>query len=414
MRTPAAPGDSKEAFVRKLSLGWGIWASAAVLVATGCANLKSNQPTENSAIGGAATSRGVPAPEDPTSLSFKGPKPGADLFVASAVVYTQSGNLEAAEGQYKRALEADPDNLSALLGYAKLQDTQHEFGAAEKLYQQAAKKHPKDAAVFNDWGLSYLRRNKLDDATKTLNKAVALQPAKPLYHNNLATVLVESGHPDEAYHQLEAAQPAPVAHYNLGILLHRKGNDELAQRHFELAAQADPTFAPARQWAQQLALRNGQRPATTATRSAVAVTPTVNSSPSMVIDAGAPVAPAMPPEAPPDTTLPVTSAPIAGGPTLSSPESMAPGPTIVSPVEGRAHNAGGAPETAPPVPPEAQLPPLLPELATRQHGPEMGVRYPDPSGQGLAQEGDVPPLPSPLRALPPVSSHAPLPLPPIE
>ncbi len=401
--------------MRRLSLGWGLWASAAVLIASGCANLKSsNQPTENSAIGGAATSRGgLPAPDDPTSLSFKGPKPGADLFVASAVVYAQSGNLEAAEGQYKRALEADPDNLSALLGYAKLQDTQHEFGAADKLYQQAAKKHPKDAAVFNDWGLSYLRRNKLEDATKTLSKAVALQPAKPLYHNNLATVLVESGHPDEAYHQLEAAQPAPVAHYNLGILLHRKGNDELAQRHFELAAQADPTFAPARQWAQQLALRNGPRPATT---SAVAATTSPTSAPSLVVDAGTRAAPAMPPEAvPPDTTLPVTSAPIAGGPALSAAAGMAPGPTLVSPVEGRARNLGGAPETAPPVPPEAQLPPRLPELATRQHGPEMGVRYPAPSGQGLAQEGgDVPPLPGPLRALPPVSSHVPLPLPPVE
>jgi hypothetical protein len=243
-----------------------------------------------------------------------------------------------------------------------------------------------------------------------------LQPAKPLYHNNLATALVESGHPDEAYHQLEAAQPAPVAHYNLGILLHRKGNDELAQRHFELAAQADPTFAPARQWAEQLALKNGSRPAPMS----IASTPAMNSAPSPAIDPGTPASRAMPPEAaPPDATLPVTSPQISGGPALSPAAGPVSAPTIVSPVEGRTAGsprnvAANAPEITSPVPPEAQLPPPLPELAAQQHRPEMGVRYPAPSGQPLAQEGDVPPLPSPLRALPPVGNHAPMPLPPVE
>ena len=63
---------------------------------------------------------------------------------------------------------------------------------------------------------------------------------------------------------------------------------------------------------------------------------------------------------------------------------------MISPVESRAAGlprdiAGNGPEIASPVPPEAQLPPPLPELAALPHGEKPGVRYPAPAGQPLAQ-----------------------------
>ncbi len=143
---------------------------------------------------------------DPTSLSCKTPKPGPDLYVATARIYAKNGDVNGAADQYHRALLAEPGNLAALLGSAELQDSQRQFGEADKFYQQAMKLHPKEAAVYNDRGLSYEHRGKLDDAARMMARAIELQPDKQLYRNNMATILVEMHRNSDA---LARAQSRP-------------------------------------------------------------------------------------------------------------------------------------------------------------------------------------------------------------
>ncbi|HEV3417574.1 MAG TPA: tetratricopeptide repeat protein, partial [Pirellulales bacterium] len=70
-------------------------------------------------------------------MSSKPPKPGPDLYVATARIYEKSGDKDSAAGQYQKALQIDPSNLPALLGYAQLHDSQREYSEADKLYQEA-------------------------------------------------------------------------------------------------------------------------------------------------------------------------------------------------------------------------------------------------------------------------------------
>jgi len=240
--------------VRKVSLWWGIVASTALVAAQGCKTTTSSAPpVANNPVNGSGTrSAMVATGDDPTSLNTKTPPPGPDLYVSTARVYEGTQNFEAAQGQYERALKIDPKYLPALLGYARLLDTQKQFNEADKFYQKAVKLHPEVAAVYNDWGMSQQRRGNLQESAKLLTKATQLQPDKALYRNNLAMVLVVLNRPQEAYRQLAAIESPSVAHFNLGALLHRAGDERAAAFQFAEASKADPSWDQARQWAERL------------------------------------------------------------------------------------------------------------------------------------------------------------------
>ena len=186
---------------------------------------------------------GVDAEIQPT-----GGKPGPHVYVAAAQMSERAGNLPEAEIHYKKALEIDPNNLRALLGYAHLHDRQNDFEGATKLYQKALKKHPKEASAHNDIGLCYHRRAMLPEATRHLQRAVELQPDQKLYRDNLAAALVEQGKTSEALVQLTTAHGEAVGNYNLGYLLTQKKDNAGAMRHFRVALAKDPSLAAAQQW----------------------------------------------------------------------------------------------------------------------------------------------------------------------
>jgi tetratricopeptide (TPR) repeat protein len=202
---------------------------------------------------------------DPTSLSYQNAKPlTADFYVSLARNQERSGNVKAAEAQYRQALELDPNHFDALLDYARLQDRQGNFSAAIALYSRAASRRPNDPAVQNDMGLCHARQGQFPQAVERLKKAIQLSPERTKYRNNLATVLVETGRIDEAYQQMAAVHKPSVAHYNLGFLLSQADQIDAAMRQFELALRDDPDFAPARQWLDYLAGYNPEDAGSTA------------------------------------------------------------------------------------------------------------------------------------------------------
>jgi Tfp pilus assembly protein PilF len=389
--------------VRKLKHWLSLMASSAALCAPGC----SSTTTGN---GGATTANwwhwpwsnpiaaapAVPlaSTTDPTSLAAKPRTPGPDLYVATARAYEKSGDTGAAAVQYQKALDVDPSNLPALLGYAALHDGQREFGDADKFYQEAIKRHPKDAAVYNDRGLSYQRRGHLDEAARSLARAIELQPDKPLYRNNMATVLVAMHRSDEALTQLTAVHGPAAAHYNLAILLHRKANDQEAQYHFAQAAQIDPSLLAAREWAERLSPNS--RPAT----------------------------PIVADERMPAARPPIENVQIASRrPIIVPAPGMADGPALGG-VPPQVFDARGGsqpalarqqPTVAPYRPmvvsPQPTLAPPQPTIAVAQL-PNVGVRYPQHAPVAVA-EGAIPPSPDRLNELPGVGDGL-RPLPPVQ
>ncbi|MGE0610066.1 MAG: tetratricopeptide repeat protein [Pirellulales bacterium] len=192
---------------------------------------------------------------DPTSVFAKPKQFDANFYVSVAAVQERGNNAKAAAASYEKALKQDAKHVPALMGYARLMDRQNSFTEATALYQRADQAQPKDAAICNDWGLCLARQGhaeqspqRLQQAAQRLEQAVKLQPDKKLYRNNLATVLVDIGRPQEAYAHLAAVHPADVAHYNVGYLLSQTNQPQAAAEQFALALQKNPQLAEARQW----------------------------------------------------------------------------------------------------------------------------------------------------------------------
>jgi tetratricopeptide (TPR) repeat protein len=189
--------------------------------------------------------QGESAEDDPLRLDNTPKKVGPEVYVAAARLLENQQRFAEAEEQYKKAIQAAPADMQAMVGLARLHDRQGRALQALELYQKAVQAHPQNALVYNDLGLSYARQRQIDKSLEALNKAVALQPDNGKYRNNLATILVEAGRIDEALRQLTVTNSQAVAHYNVGFLLQQKGQTQEAMRHLQQAAALDPSLEPA-------------------------------------------------------------------------------------------------------------------------------------------------------------------------
>ncbi len=190
--------------------------------------------------------------DDPVSLDNMPDKIDVDVYYQAGRMADSSGNAEIAIKQYKRALQEDANHIPSLISMARLYDRQDNFQEAERLYRRAIKAEPENAMAYNDLGLCMARNDHAEESLAALRQAVKLEPKRKLYRNNLATVLVDMGRTEEALSELATAHPTAVAHYNLGYLLHEKGNQEEARRQFALAYEADKSLAMAQQMLAQL------------------------------------------------------------------------------------------------------------------------------------------------------------------
>lgn len=199
-------------------------------------------------------------PEHNDAIALNRPsRPGPGFWVALAHVTQRSGNHRGAMAQYQRALEKDPNHLGALLGLARCHDGLGELDQAAGAYREATRRHPKNATAHNDLALCLMRQANANhqaelanQAVESLNRAVALQPKKGLYRNNISMMLVSIGREQEALQHLAAVHPPAVAEYNLGFLLKQQRRYPAARRHFAQALEQDPTLVAARHWLHQL------------------------------------------------------------------------------------------------------------------------------------------------------------------
>ena len=191
-----------------------------------------------------------PAP-DATALATPA-KAGPELYVAIGRMAEQQLKFDQAEEQYQRALSLNGKHLGALMAMARLRDRQNRFDEALQFYHQALKAYPKEAGVFNDLGLCLAKRQMYPDSITAMRKAIQLQPQKPLYHNNLASVLVETGDMEGAYAELRAVHDEPEAYYDLGYLMFLKGNRQAAAALFTKALQEKPSLTEAKLFLEKL------------------------------------------------------------------------------------------------------------------------------------------------------------------
>jgi Tfp pilus assembly protein PilF len=160
----------------------------------------------------------------------------------------RAGKPDEAKQLYDKALAQKPDYLPALLGSARLLDREGKLDQAVASYQKTLVKHPQEGTVYNDLGLCLQRQGKVTEALNCFQQAVRLQPDKKLFRNNYAAALVQANRPSEAFQQLVAVHPEAVAHYNLGCMLARAGNEPSAVAAFQQALSVDRSLTAAQDW----------------------------------------------------------------------------------------------------------------------------------------------------------------------
>jgi tetratricopeptide (TPR) repeat protein len=203
-----------------------------------------------------------PATQHNDSISLDKPTgpPTPELFIAAAQLSESQGDVAQARANYQQALTMWPGQVDVLRAAARMEDRLGQLPVAENLYGQAISANPSHAGALNDLGLCLARQGKLDASIQFIEQAIQLQPEKPLYRNNAATVLVELRQDQRALAHLAAVHNAADANYNFGQLLVQRGRPADATQYFQAAVDQNPQMQPAH--VALAKLRGGQVPAT--------------------------------------------------------------------------------------------------------------------------------------------------------
>jgi tetratricopeptide (TPR) repeat protein len=126
------------------------------------------------------------------------------IYFMRGAMYERMQKTDLAEAEFRRVLEMDPQNSSALnyLGYM-LADRNIRLEEAQKLIRKAVDLEPNNGAYLDSLGWVYFRMGRLDDAETYLLHALQRVSRDPTVHDHLGDVYWEKGRVKEAIAQWE-------------------------------------------------------------------------------------------------------------------------------------------------------------------------------------------------------------------
>jgi Tfp pilus assembly protein PilF len=144
-----------------------------------------------------------------------------DALLGMATVEARIGNRAAAGSHYRRALEIDPRNATALAGLASIADYSQPEALESQLRSDVAR-YPQSSALHFTLGNLYASRSRWQDAQAEYFEAYRIEPASSDIAYNLAVSLDHLGQSRLAARYYRAAlesargqatqfDPAPVA-----------------------------------------------------------------------------------------------------------------------------------------------------------------------------------------------------------
>jgi Flp pilus assembly protein TadD len=117
-------------------------------------------------------------------------------------MYEKMKKLDASEAEFRKVLELNPENASALnyLGYM-LADRNPRLDEAQKMIEKALEMDPHNGAYLDSLGWVYFRLNKLEEAERYLLMAIDRAGRDPTVHDHLGDVYYGQGKLKEAIAQ---------------------------------------------------------------------------------------------------------------------------------------------------------------------------------------------------------------------
>jgi len=138
------------------------------------------------------------------------PNPGrADwsLFYFRGIAHERTKNWDAAEADFKKALELYPDQPLVLnyLGYSWV-DMGRNLEEALDMIRKAVELRPEDGYIVDSLGWAYYKLGRYEEAVTELERAVALKPDDPVIHDHLGDAYWKTGRTLEAQFQWRHAR----------------------------------------------------------------------------------------------------------------------------------------------------------------------------------------------------------------
>ncbi len=198
----------------------------------------------------------VPAP---ASASHAAPAESAPLPPLSAEqardprargrYYAQAGKPAAAATAFEEVLRTQPDDAEALDYLAALHLASGDMDRAEGEYKRLASLRPADSPPLANLGGIYMDQGRFDEASATLDQALKRNPKDGRALNNLAGVYYKTGRTDEAVKLLERAVQANPddlnARNNLAGIYYRQEKFDLAIQELQKILEVEPSFGVA-------------------------------------------------------------------------------------------------------------------------------------------------------------------------
>ena len=117
-----------------------------------------------------------------------------DANLGLATVEARLGNVGAAAAHYRRVLDADPGNATALAGLASMADMSQPEQLERQLRSDIAR-YPQSAALHFALGNLYSSRGRWEDAQAAFFESLRLEPANPDALYDLAVAMDHMGQP---------------------------------------------------------------------------------------------------------------------------------------------------------------------------------------------------------------------------
>ncbi len=220
---------------------------------------------------------GVPMPSSPKSLWNTGSAPAAATIPveakpevvakkpasAEAIVAIADVRLDAAYDEktvpgsrealldlarqgYQKALKQEPKSKAALAGIARFYARVGEREKAVEAYKKYLTQFPTDANVAHEVAIAHARWKDWAGAVAWCEFALKIDPENRSVQKTLGFCLARAGKWDDAFRVLCKIMPEAQARHNLAGLLDHMGYHDASKVQLQLATQADPAYAPAR------------------------------------------------------------------------------------------------------------------------------------------------------------------------
>jgi tetratricopeptide (TPR) repeat protein len=129
-----------------------------------------------------------------------------DVAFRRGAMYERMKNYPAAEAEFHKVLDMNPDNDAALnyLGYM-LADRNVRLEEARDMISKAVAREPNSGAYLDSLGWVYFRLNKLPEAEDKLREALRFMSRDPTVHDHLAEVYFKEGKIRDAIAQWQSS-----------------------------------------------------------------------------------------------------------------------------------------------------------------------------------------------------------------